>query len=311
MTKLKLFLVLLITAGATGLQTTFFSNRSKRNVLRSASSNRPLFQALDVSGGGASSEKEQASLPRQLLAELVGTFLLVNIGTGAVMSSVYTDSLSLFPVAAVWSAAVTIAIGVTSKFSGAHLNPAISICFAVLRPNNFFGLRQLVPYVMAQLAGAVLGSAVNLFLYGNTIRSFEAAQGIVRSSANAVGSAKAFGEYFVSPVSTFEAFGAEAVGTLVLALVVFALTHPDNDNPKALIAPSIGLTVGSLICVLAPLSQAGFNPARDFGPRLVAYFAGGWSKVAFQQAWVYIVAPCVGAILGATFVDKVLFKGIQ
>jgi glycerol uptake facilitator-like aquaporin len=72
------------------------------------------------------------------------------------------------------------------------------------------------------------------------------------------------------------------------------------------IPPLIGLTVGALIAVVAPLTQAGFNPARDFGPRIVAWFAG-WKTVAFTGAWVYIVAPIVGAILGASVADHLLY----
>jgi glycerol uptake facilitator-like aquaporin len=68
----------------------------------------------------------------------------------------------------------------------------------------------------------------------------------------------------------------------------------------------IGLTVGSLIAVLAPLTQAGFNPARDFGPRIVAFLAG-WKTVAFQSCWVYILGPIVGAVAGAAIADKVLY----
>ena len=74
-----------------------------------------------------------------------------------------------------------------------------------------------------------------------------------------------------------------------------------------LIPPLIGTTVGALIAVLAPLTQAGFNPARDFGPRIVAYLAG-WKAVAFQGWWVYVLGPIVGAIFGATIADKVLYK---
>lgn len=72
------------------------------------------------------------------------------------------------------------------------------------------------------------------------------------------------------------------------------------------IPPLIGMTVGGLICVIAPLTQAGFNPARDFGPRIVAY-AAGWGDVAFQGWWVYVVAPIVGAPIGAAIADLLLF----
>jgi glycerol uptake facilitator protein len=73
------------------------------------------------------------------------------------------------------------------------------------------------------------------------------------------------------------------------------------------IPPIIGATVGALIAVLAPLTQAGFNPARDFGPRIVAYLAG-WKTVAFQGWWVYVLGPLLGAPFGAAVADKVLYS---
>lgn len=108
-------------------------------------------------------------------------------------------------------------------------------------------------------------------------------------------------------MTTKIAFLAEALGTGILGFVIFALTNPKNDTMKSgFVPPIIGITVGSLIAVLAPLTQAGFNPARDFGPRIVAYLAG-WKSVAFQGWWVYVVAPVVGASAGAFLADKVLY----
>jgi glycerol uptake facilitator protein len=101
------------------------------------------------------------------------------------------------------------------------------------------------------------------------------------------------------------AFLAEVVGTMLLALVVFAVTDPRNTAaPMANLAPVfIGLTVAVLISVIAPLTQACFNPARDFGPRVVAW-AAGWGEVALpgprSPGWltVYILAPIAGAVAG-------------
>lgn len=247
---------------------------------------------------------------RQFLAEATGTFIIVQLGTGAVMSAVYTGALQgLFQIAAVWIIAVTLAICTTASISGAHLNPAISIAFAVFRSNAEFGWRKVPWFVFAQLLGSVTASWLNYMLFANIIRDFEKANDILRSSGNAIASAKCFGEYYVDPISTPQAFLAEAFGTSVLAAVIFALTHPCNDTMrhKVYIPPFIGMIVGALICVLAPLTQGGFNPARDFGPRIVAYLYG-WTTVAFQQAWLYIVAPIIGALLGALFIDKFLYE---
>jgi glycerol uptake facilitator protein len=255
--------------------------------------------------------RQRSGFARELLAECFGTFIIVQLGTGVVMSEIFAGAVvGLFQIAAVWIIAVTLAICCTASISGAHLNPAISITFALLRRSKSFGWSKVIPYILAQTTGAILGSAVNLMLYASLIAEFEAKHNIVRSSAGAIASARAFGEYYAAPVTTATAFFAEAFGTAVLAGVIFALTHPGNDTVKhnVYIPPFIGLTVGGLICVIAPLTQAGLNPARDFGPRIVAYLAG-WKQVAFLNCWVYIVAPIVGAPLGAMLVDKVLYCG--
>jgi glycerol uptake facilitator-like aquaporin len=111
------------------------------------------------------------------------------------------------------------------------------------------------------------------------------------------------------PIHTPAAFLGEAFGTAVLAFVIFSLTHPGNDTMKnnVYIPPFIGLCVAGLISVIAPISQAGFNPARDFGPRIVAWLFG-YKRSAFSEWWLYVVAPLVGAPVGAFVADKVLYS---
>lgn len=91
----------------------------------------------------------------------------------------------------------------------------------------------------------------------------------------------------------------------MLAFVIFSLTNKNNDcqKNKVFIPPLIGATVGALIAVIAPITQAGFNPARDFGPRIIAWLAG-WKGVAFTKWWLYVLAPLVGAPIGAILAEK-------
>lgn len=259
--------------------------------------------------GGAKVSAKSVSLAKAMLGEFIGTFLLVQIGTGAVMSGVLTDSLSLAGIAGVWTVAVGIGIAVAGRWSSAHLNPALTLAFSLVRG---FDRRKVLPYWMAQVTGSTVAAAVNFGLYRHLIVDFEARHSIVRSSMSAMGSAKVFGEYFPSPVTVGQAFCAEALGTAILAAVVFSLTHKENEasQNKVYLPPLIGATVGALIGALAPLTQAGFNPARDFGPRMVAHVAG-WTSVAFYQSWLYIVAPMLGAPLGAWLIDKVLYATPQ
>ena len=257
----------------------------------------------------------QPPMRKALAGEVLGTYLLVLFGTGSVASAVLSGAqVGVWQVAAVWGFGVTLAIYVSAGLSGAHLNPAVSLAVALLRPADF-PARRLLPYVAAQLGGAVLAGATVAALFGPLLRRFEAAEGIVRGAPGSELSAMVFGEYFPNPamfgtdaaaralVSPWQAALVEGFGTAVLVLVIFALTSPRNaGKPGANLTPFfIGFTVAVLISLFAPLTQAGWNPARDFGPRLVA-FALGWGQVAIPGPdggfWVYVVGPLIGGPLG-------------
>ena len=254
-------------------------------------------------------------LPRALAGELLGTYLLVLFGTGAVAAAVLTSAqVGLWQVAVVWGFGVTIAIYASATLSGAHLNPAVSLAFALLRRQDF-PLTRLVPYVGAQLLGAMLASATVAALFWPFLLRFEAAKGIVRGVPGSELSGMVFGEYFPNPamfgtdeaaralVAPWQAACVEGFGTAVLVLVIFALTTPKNhDAPSANLVPFfIGFTVAVLISLFAPITQAGWNPARDFGPRAVAYVLG-WGAIAIPGPasgfWAYIVGPLIGGPLG-------------
>jgi hypothetical protein len=152
----------------------------------------------ELRGGAETTRFWNKKIFREMIAELMGTFIIVFIGTGSVMSAIFTDSLvGLFQIASVWIIAVTIAICTTASISGAHLNPAISFAFALLRPSKSFGWSKVLPYAFAQCLGAVLGSWTNLAMYASSISAFENANGIARASVAGIASAKCFGEYFL------------------------------------------------------------------------------------------------------------------
>lgn len=274
------------------------------------------------------------TLLQQCLAELIGTFLLVFFGLGAVHAAVLLGAQSgLWQVAIVWGVAIMLAIYTVGGISGAHINPAMTLAFFVY---GRCAPRQVIPYLVSQLAGAIAAAAVLFCLFGAYLTAREEEKGVYRGKPGSEVTAMCYGEYFPNPgeLSTSKnpysadehlklrdrfpesrAILAEALGTLILALVVFAVTDPRNTGrPAGEIAPVfIGLTVSILISVIAPLTQACFNPARDFGPRLFAYFAG-WREIALPgptaTGWwtVYIAAPICGALVGATLYEKVLRK---
>ena len=258
-------------------------------------------------------------------AETLGTFLLVLFGTGAIAASVFTGAQTgLWQVAAVWGFGVAIAIYVTAAVSGAHLNPAVSLAFAVFRRSEF-PVSRLLPYWSAQLFGAILAGCAVLWTFGSAITNFEASNGITRGDPESVQSAMAFGEYFPNPalfpdssleIAPWHAFAVEAFGTAILVMVIFSLIDRRNAAlPNKGLAPFlIGFTVAALISLFAPITQAGWNPARDFGPRIVAYFAG-WNNIAIPGPdggfWVYIAGPLVGGLVGAAIFEALIAPGLR
>ncbi len=258
------------------------------------------------------------------LAEALGTFILVLFGIGSVAAAVFTGAqVGLWQVAAVWGFGVTLAIYVTGAVSGAHLNPAISLAFAIFRSRQF-PVNRLFAYWGAQLLGAVIAGVAVLILFNPFIDKFEADNDIVRGEIGSQKSAMAFGEYFPNPgmfdgvtiyVSPLYAFAVEAFGTAILALVIFALTERRNAGipTNGMVPFFIGFTVAALISLFAPITQAGWNPARDFGPRIVSWFAG-WGDIAIPGPeagfWVYILGPLVGAPIGALAFKLLIEPGL-
>lgn len=263
-------------------------------------------------------------LRRQMVAELLGTFVLVFFGCGVVHAAVLTGAQQgLWQVAIVWGVAIMLAIYSVGGVSGAHLNPAMTLAFAVWRG---FPKSRVVPFIASQFVGSVLAAAALFFLFGPLLAEKEMQKGIIRGGPGSEITAMCYGEFFPNPglwsggseanstekhehakslVPHRVAFAAEILGTLILGFVVFAVTDASNPGrPLNGQAPIfIGLTVAALISVIAPLTQACFNPARDFGPRCFAAVAG-WGSIAFPGTqdfgWltVYIIAPIVGALAG-------------
>jgi glycerol uptake facilitator protein len=283
--------------------------------------------------------KAAPCLRSRCVAEVLGTFVLVFFGCGSVHAAVLMGAQSgVWQVAIVWGVAIAVACFLFGGISGAHINPAVTLSMALWRD---FPPADVVPYVVSQLAGAALAAATLFFLYGPYLDAREADLGVERGQPGSEMTAMCYGEYYPNPgglAAAWEkaraqspapldavrkehyarfpagpAFVAECLGTLLLALVVFALTDTRNAAaPLGRLAPVfIGLTVAILISVLAPLTQACFNPARDFGPRFVAYLAG-WGPVAFPgpNGWgclvVYLAAPLVGAAAGGGLYEWVV-----
>jgi glycerol uptake facilitator protein len=277
-------------------------------------------------------ENKRIPLSVRCLAEVLGTFLLVFFGCGAVHVAVLTGALTgLWQVAIVWAVAIMLAVYTFGAISGSHLNPAVSIALAAW---GRFRWADVLPYCAAQLVGAFTAAAVLFTLYQPFLAEKEHDKKVVRGEPGSEITAMCYGEYFPNPgrVAGAEGFyksdehaklnalvtepvacAAEVLGTLILALVIFAVTDDRNAAaPVGRLAPVfIGLTVAVLIAVIAPLTQACFNPARDFGPRLFACLAG-WGSIALPGPretgflTVYILSPILGAVAGGGLYVRLL-----
>jgi len=229
------------------------------------------------------------------------------------------------------------------------LNPAVSLALSVIRPADF-PFRYLGPYIFAQLMGGIAAGALNLAVFWGSFRAHEEKHHYKKGDDASLISATCFGEYFPNPnfrylssfdfsghtafdgpqliqnptlmwddhtVSMFEALMIETFTTALLVFVIFALTDPKNKvliGSKDMTPFFIGFTIAVEIGLWAQLTQVGMNPARDFGPRLVAAIAG-WGKIAIPDPrngfWLYIVGPLVGGPLGGAIFEFVVGRGLR
>ena len=254
-------------------------------------------------------------ITKDFIGELIGTFLLVLFGCGSVTVAVlFGEYNSILQIGMVWGIGVMLAIYLTRHLSCAHLNPAVSIAMVVSKRMH---VKKLPTYLVAQFVGAFLAGLAIYALFSPTIAAYETTNDIVRGMPESIATARIFGEYYATPwgtaiVSMPLAMVAEAFGTFLLITLIFSLTEGCNvGRPSDAMAPLfIGLSVTSIICLIAPLTQAGLNPARDFGPRMLAWLFG-WDNAAFPDSnagffWVYIFAPIIGGVVAALFFQYIL-----
>ncbi|MBF8781470.1 MIP/aquaporin family protein [Pseudomonas fulva] len=245
----------------------------------------------------------QPKLQAQCIAEFLGTALLIFFGTGCVAAmKVAGASFGLWEISLIWGIGVSMAIYLTAGISGAHLNPAVSIALCLF---GGFEKRKVPFYIVAQVAGAFCSAALVYTLYGSLFFDFEQAHGMLRGSPESLELASVFSTYPHAALSTSQAFLVEVVITAVLMAVIMALTDDGNGLPRGAMAPLlIGLLIAVIGSAMGPLTGFAMNPARDFGPKLMTFFAG-WGEVSLTGGrdvpyfLVPIFAPILGACLGA------------
>jgi len=240
----------------------------------------------------------------QVLAEFLGTFVLIALGDGAVAMVVlfgtgapgevvkggYTN------ITLGWGLGVLMGICLAGRVSGAHLNPAVTLALAVFRG---FPWSRLGPYVLAQIAGAYAGAAL---VYVNYLPKFREFDPDLSKTANVFTTFPAFPEAW--PFSLLD----QVVGTALLVGLILAITDPANRPvPPALQPLLIALVVVAIGISWGGMHGYAINPARDFGPRLFTWTAGfrhtGFDSHAF---WVPIVGPLAGSLVGALVYDRLI-----
>jgi MIP family channel proteins len=241
---------------------------------------------------------------REMLAEFLGTFVLIVFGVGVVAQTVLSKGLAgtTLSINLAWGLAVTMGCYVSAGVTGAHLNPAVTLALAIHRR---FPWNKVGPYAVAQIAGAFVASAVVYATYHEALAAFD---GGTRHVTGALATAGIWATYPQPFLSTFPGgFIDQVVGTALLVGVIFGITDSRNSAPPAGLTPVVvGLLVVLIGATFGFNSGYAINPARDFGPRLFT-FAAGWGSEVFRAGnswwWVPIVAPCVGGVLGGWVYD--------
>jgi glycerol uptake facilitator protein len=223
-----------------------------------------------------------ASLPRRLVTEAVGTGLLILFGPGSVVAALALgdgalDYAGLGIIGLSFGLVVALVVYAFGTTSGAHINPAVTLVLAATRR---FPWRDVGPYVVAQLVGAVVGGLLVVAAFGTA--------SVDVSNVGAV----SFGEGVGYP----RAILVEALGTFLLMLTIMALAV-DTRAPVGWAGLMIGLSVTCAVVVLGPLTGAAINPARAFGPFAASALAGG--DVPWSQLPAYVVGSVLGALLAA------------
>jgi len=214
---------------------------------------------------------------KKIIAEFIGTFWLVLGGCGSAVLA------AAFPAVGIGLLGVALAFGLTvltmvyslGPISGAHLNPAVSIGLWI---GGRFSIKELLPYIAAQILGAIAAAAVLYVIAtgnGSTIGGF---------------AANGYGEHSPGSYNLVSALVCEIVMTFMFLIIILGAT--DERAPKGFAGIAIGLGLTLIHLISIPVTNTSVNPARSISQ---AIFAGGW---AIEQLWLFIVAPITGAIIG-------------
>ena len=222
-------------------------------------------------------------LLKRSIAECIGTLILVFIGCGTVC----VLGGDLLGIAVAFGLAVTIMIYTIGSVSGCHINPAVSIALCAAKK---FPVKDTVAYCTAQFIGASLGAGLIILVMGMDALT----SGGLGMTAPAVG------------ISVFQAVLAEFIGTFVLMMVIMGVAV-DRRAVSGFAGLAIGASVLAVILVIGKISGGSINPARTFGPDLMALIFSG-SDALWTTFPIYVIGPILGAVCAALLYCKMAGK---
>ncbi len=227
----------------------------------------------------------------KLSAEFIGTFWLVLGGCGsAVLAAAFPElGIGLLGVALAFGLTVLTGAYALGPISGGHFNPAVSVG---LWAGGRFPAAHVLPYMVAQVAGAVLGAGV-LYLIASGKADFSLAGGFASNG---------YAEHSPGKYSMVSGLVSELVMTFMFLIVILGATH--QRAPVGFAGLAIGLALTLIHLISIPVTNTSVNPARSTGPALLV---GGW---ALQQLWLFWIAPLIGAA-AAGFTYKAVLEGEQ
>ncbi|MCZ7355331.1 MAG: MIP family channel protein [Candidatus Methanoperedens sp.] len=211
------------------------------------------------------------SLFKKILAEFIGTFALVFAGTGAIIDDRLTGKLGVIGIAITFGLVVAVMVYSLGHVSKAHFNPAVTIGFASV---GRFKKNEVLPYITAQIGGAIFASAVLYLMFGN---------------ARNLGATLPNGSWEQS-------FILEVIMTFFLMLVIISVASDTRVKPEV-----TGIAIGGVVAMDAlfggPISGASMNPARSLGPAII----GG----IYNYQWIYLIAPIIGSLIAVSIYEFV------
>lgn len=216
---------------------------------------------------------------KKYTAEAIGTFWLTFAGCGsAVMAAAFPQvGIGLLGVSFAFGLSVVTMAFAIGHISGCHLNPAVTVGLAA---GGRFPAGQVVPYIIAQVIGAVLGAGL-LYVIASGKAGFDLAGGFASNG---------YADHSPGKYSLLAGFVCEVAMTAMFLFIIMGATH--GKAPAGFAPLAIGLALVMIHLVSIPVTNTSVNPARSTGPAL---FVGGW---AIQQLWLFWVAPLIGGVIG-------------